>query len=58
MVTEEKDREEEVVYITSALKTCGYPRWSIEKWKYLVVNKEREKKKKKKKKNWKGEEKH
>ena len=31
MVTEEKDRRENVMYIISALKSCGYPPWSTEK---------------------------
>ena len=47
-VSEEKDREEEV-HITSAFKTCVYPRWSIENQKDIMVSKER--------KNWKGKEK-
>ena len=43
MFTEEKDRDQEVVHITSALKICGCPRWLKEKVKDLVVNLEREK---------------
>jgi len=33
VVTEEEDRRQEVEHITSALKKCSYPAWSIRKAK-------------------------
>ena len=39
MVAGHKDREKEVVHVTSILKACGYLRWSIATVKNLVVNK-------------------
>ena len=52
VVTEEKDKEKEVVHITSVHKTCVYPQWSLEIVIDIVVNKKKRKwKNKKRKKN-------
>ena len=39
MVTEEEDRRQEEEHITSALKKCSYPAWSIRKAKKDMQNK-------------------
>ena len=49
MVTEEKDKEKEVVHITSVHKTCVYPQWSIGIVIDIVVNKKKRKWKEKEK---------
>jgi len=38
-VTEEEDRRQEKEHITSALKKCSYPSWSIRKAKKDMQNK-------------------
>jgi len=39
VVTEEEDRRQEEEHITSALKKCSYPAWSIQKAKKDTQNK-------------------
>jgi len=39
VVTEEEDRRQEEEHITSALKKCNYPAWSIRKAKKDMQNK-------------------
>ena len=48
VISEEKDKEE-AVYITSALKKCGYPQWSMDKVKDSKTEKCKNLKKEKKK---------
>ena len=39
-VTEQKDQEKEEEYIREALSVCGYPKWSVDKEKKQMKDKE------------------